>query len=148
VATHPRKTIREKVVTLLSAGVVGAGGRVYDSREKQPVATGPFVVVKTILDQSPPEDQYGLSLPTYQRQLELEVHCVETGRPTSGTLAGDADDLAREVEEYLADYVDLDGLVLTCLLTASTMEEGLDVDPPAFRVVLTYQVIYEDALGN
>lgn len=147
-ATHPRKTIREKIVSLLTEGVSSAGGRVYDSREKQPVATGPFVVVRTLADDSPAEEMAGVSLPTYHRELAVEVACVATGRPSSGTLAGEADDLAREVEEYLADFVSLDGLALTCLLRSSTFEEGLEVDPPAFQALLNYAVIYEDRLGN
>jgi hypothetical protein len=148
VAVHPRRTIREKFVSLLDAGIPALTGSVYDSREKQPAGTAPFINVWTPSDESPADDSLGLSLPIYQRILTVEVLCVVAGRPASGTLAGEGDDLARDVELYLADYVDLDGLALTCLLSSSTVEEGLEVDPPAYQVSLVYIVLYEDRLGN
>lgn len=147
-ATHPRRTIREKVVSLLTTGVTAVSGRVYDSREKQPVQTAPFLIVRTSSDDVPADDTLGLSLPIYQRTLTLEVDAVVAGRPATGTLAGDGDDLARDVEEVLADNIDLDGLALTCLLSGSTVEEGLEVDPPVYQVSLIYTILYEDRLGN
>lgn len=147
-ATHPRRSIREKVVELLGSGVTAVSGRVYDSREKQPVQVEPFLIVRTLSDEVPADDSLGLSLPIYQRTLTLEVEVVVAGRPASGTLAGAADDLARDVEEVLADNIDLGGLALTCLLSSSTVEEGLEVDPPAYQVSLIYTILYEDRLGN
>lgn len=146
-AVHPRKTIREKIVTLLTAGVTSAAGRVYDSRDKQPIQTAPFVVVRTTADESLAGDIINLALPRHQRQLTVEIDVVDTERPSSGTLAGDADDLAREIEETLSVNPTLDGLALSCLYSVSILEEGLEVDPPAYRVGMTYLVLYEDALG-
>ena len=143
---HPRKTIREKIVTLLTTGVTLASGRVYDSRT-QPVLTAPFVIVRTILDEPQADEFIGLSTPDYMRLLTVQVECVETERPSSGTLAGDADDLARQVEETLADEITLGGLALSCLLAGTTLEESTEVDPPAYLVSLTYLVQYSDTLG-
>ena len=145
-AVHPRKSIREKIVSLLSAGgaVPSAGGRIYDSRI-QPIATAPFVVVR-ITEDEPEEPFVGLSVPTYMRVLTVEIDCVDTERPSSGTLAGDCDDLAREVEIALQANLTLDGLALSCLLGGSILEESGEVDPPAYRCQLTYEVRYEDTV--
>lgn len=143
---HPRKTIREKIVTLLSSGVTLAGGRVYDSRT-QAVATAPFVIVSIVSDDPNDDDFIGLSTPNYMRVLNVQVACVDTGRPGSGTLAGDADNLARQVEETLADKITLEGLALSCLLSGTTLEESNEVDPPAYQATLTYLVQYSDTLG-
>jgi len=146
-AVHPRKTIRNKIITLLKAGVTSASNRVYDFRT-QPAQTAPFINVTTPSDEPDLEDFVGLSTPNYMRILTVEIHCVETERPSSGTLSGDADDFAREVEEALADNITLDGLALSCLLSTTTLEAGDEVDPPAFSVILTYEVKYSDTLGN
>lgn len=143
---HPRRTIREKIVSLLSTGVTLAGGRVYDSRT-QPVLTAPFVVVSVTSDDPQLDDFIGLSKPDYMRMITVQIDCVETERPSSGTLAGDADDLARQVEETLADKITLDGLALSCLLSGTTLEESTEVDPPAYQASLTYLVQYSDTLG-
>ena len=146
-AVHPRKTIREKVVSILSAGgvVPSAGGRIYDSRI-QVVETAPFVVVRVVSDE-PEEPFIGLSIPTYNRVLTVEIDCVDTERPASGTLAGNADDLAREVEIALQGNITLDNLALSCLLQSSILEESGEVDPPAYRVQLIYQIRYEDTVS-
>ena len=143
---HPRKTIREKIVTLLSAGSSIAGGRIYDSRT-QPVSTAPFVMVRTVSDDPQTDDFIGLSKPDYMRLLTVEIVCVDTERPGSGTLAGNADDLSRQVETTLADQITLDGLALSCLLSGTTLEESTEVDPPAYQVSMTYLVQYSDTLG-
>lgn len=143
---HPRKTIREKIVTLLKAGVTLASNRVYDSRT-QPVSTAPFVVVSIASDEPQEDDFIGLSKPDYMRVLTVQIMCVETGRPSSGTLAGDADDLARQVETTLANNITLDGLVLSCLLSSTMLEESTEVDPPAFSATINYIVQYSDTLG-
>ena len=118
----------------------------YDSRT-QPVLTAPFVVVSVTSDDPQLDDFIGLSKPDYMRMLTVQIDCVETERPSSGTLAGDADDLARQVEETLADKITLDGLALSCLLSGTTLEESTEVDPPAYQASLTYLVQYSDTLG-
>lgn len=144
---HPRKTIREKIVTLLKAESPAiASGRIYDSRI-HPVGTAPFVTVRTVADDPQVEDMIGLSKPDYMRLLTVQIDCVDTERPGSGTLAGNADDLARQVEEALADKITLDGLALSCLMSGTTVEESIEVDPPAYQVSLTYLVTYSDTLG-
>jgi hypothetical protein len=144
-AVHPRKTIREKVVSILASGVTSAGGRVYDSRT-QVVQTAPFVVVNSVSDE-PEEPFIGISHPTYNRLIIFEIDCVDTERPGSGTLAGNADDLSREVELALQGNLTLDNLALSCLLGGAIVEASEEIDPPAYQVTLTYFVRYEDSIG-
>tara|TARA_R110000796_G_scaffold83510_2_gene182655 strand:+ start:2355 stop:2795 length:441 start_codon:yes stop_codon:yes gene_type:complete len=144
-AIHPRKTIREKVVSILSSGVSSASGRVYDSRT-QVVQTAPFVVVNSVSDE-PEEPFIGLSHPTYNRVITFEIQCVDTERPSSGTLAGNADDLSREVELALQANLTLDNLALSCLLGGAIVNASEEIDPPAYQVTLTYFVRYEDTVG-
>ena len=142
---HPRRNIREKVVSVITAATPAAGSRVYDSRT-QPVTTAPFVIVTTPAEEI--LDNQELGTPTFQRLLTVHVECVESGRPTSGTLARDCDDLAREVEEALAANRTLDGLVLYISLASTNMEAGDDIDPPAHSAVMVYEAQYLDSEGQ
>lgn len=135
--SHARTQIRQAVVALLN-GNTEAGNRVFSSRV-HPLddAKLPALLVYT------PQENIGersMQRPrTQQRQLQLMVEGYLKAR---GDIDAEADALALEVEQLIADDPTLAGLVKDISLESTATQLSGEGEKPVAVITLTFAVLY------
>lgn len=138
-ATHPRRTVREAVVTLLTGASV-ASGRITDSNPTAVQGTLPACDVWT------PEDEFlrwhDFSSRHFERKAVVTITCyVQANASAAATL----DDLCRDVEAAIESDVTLSGVAQTKVeYIGTSIELGDENDPKAARADISYAYQYLD----
>ena len=138
VVVHPRTTIRNKFVSLLT-GQTTAGSRVYNSRT-QAVSTLPALRVFTRSDEFVEWRHLDGGA---HRMVEVSVECLVSDN-NEATAAEECDDLCREVEKRMNSYPDVDGTALLRTLGSTDIEHNDNTDPPVVMGTVNFQVEYVD----
>lgn len=137
---HPRKLIRQAVVTLLS-GATAADARVFKAREvsfKQ--SELPAVAVYT------PDEEVETTRSTAPRELERTLQLVVEGVTESGSpsdVDDAADDLSEEIEAALDADPTLGGTATDTLLVRTESDTFSQTGKNHGLVRLTFTVFYE-----
>tara|TARA_R110000824_G_scaffold82382_6_gene206494 strand:- start:1829 stop:2269 length:441 start_codon:yes stop_codon:yes gene_type:complete len=140
--THPRTTIRDKFLSLLS-GQTHAGTRIYDSRT-QPVSTLPALRIFTRDDEFIEWRSLGHAA---HRKVEVSIECLVSDNDESD--AADACDvLCRQVEVRLNDFPDIDGTALARTYNSTNIEFNNDTDPPVVMGSVVFDVEYLDDFSS
>jgi hypothetical protein len=139
---HPRKLVRNAVVTMLT-DATAAGKRVDSSRvDPHKKSQLPAISVYTLHDEVDEEATAGNAPRERTHKLELQIQGYVD---VSDTVADDMDDLAEQIEAVMEGDPYLDGTAGESMLTGTAMQvrepEGRN-DPLVGVVTLVYSVTY------
>lgn len=142
--SHPRKTIRQHVATLLTAatavGLPLSEANVFDSRVRRlPTSSLPALLIYTRSDKA--DGMVSDAPRVYLRKLELAIEVAVAAADMANIL----DDLTREVEILLENDEALGGLG-EIAYSGTEIELDGDADPTLAIAVMTFTVEYEDDL--
>jgi len=139
---HKRKTIREKIVTLLKAGATSAGDNVFSNRAHALFATE----LPSIIVYSGDEDSEFLNPPENRLKRTLDVF-IELAIGQTTNIEDEIDALCLEVEEIIKPKSELDRLYGNLVQSVELKKTETGIFEKADKVIgsakLTYSFEYE-----
>lgn len=137
---HQRKTIRDAVASVLSAGnTIVAAGKVYSNRGLN-VWAEDLPVVNVTTD-SETAEVFETCNKKYQRDLTIVIEAVAT-QVGDATIDDTLDDLADKIERAMKADATWNGTVFDSSLTTTTLSIDADGEKFVGRAQLTYSARY------
>lgn len=140
---HVRKQIRDRVESILAAGVTLVSSRVYASRV-YPLTEANLPAV-TVYAGSEASDLRTMGAKTLSRELSLNVDAYVR---VTDTFDDDIDALAVQIEETIAADYTLNGLVKDAVLVSTEIEFDGEAERPIGVARLTYAIRYVTTIGD
>jgi len=141
--SHVRKSIRDRVESVLSSAVSSVSGRVFASRVYP--LTGPELPAIAIYTNSESSGLQTMGTRTLMRDLSLNVDAYVR---VTDTFDDSVDALCVEIEEAIAADFTLNGLVKDTVLTSTEIDFDGEADKPVGVTRLTFTIRYVTSISD
>lgn len=140
---HVRKSIRDRMESILKTGVTSVSNRVYASRVYP--LTGPDLPALAVYTASESSNLQTMGVRTLARELSLNVDAYVR---VNDTFDDTIDALCVEIEETIAADYTLNGLVKDTILTSTEIDFDGEAERPVGVARLTYTIRYVTTIGD
>ena len=140
---HVRKSIRDRIVSVLTSNVTLVRTRVYGTRV-YPLNEAELPAI-TVYSGSEVSNRLNMGLNDLNRSLSVEVDIYIRA---TGTFDDDVDAIAVQVEEAIAGDFTVNGLAKEAVLTGTDIQFSGDAEQPIGVAKLTFIVRYVTALTD
>jgi hypothetical protein len=140
---HVRKSIRDRIVSVLTSNVTLVRTRVYGTRV-YPLNEDELPAI-TVYSGSEVSSRLNMGLNDLNRSLSVEVDIYVRA---TGTFDDDVDAIAVQVEEAIAGDFTVNGLAKEAVLTGTDIQFSGDAEQPIGVAKLTFTVRYVTALND
>jgi hypothetical protein len=140
---HVRKSIRDRMESILKTGVTSVSNRVYASRVYP--LTGPDLPALAVYTASESSGLQTMGVRTLARELSLSVDAYVR---VNDTFDDTIDALCVEIEETIAADYTLNGLVKDTILTSTEIDFDGEAERPVGVARLTYTIRYVTTIGD
>jgi hypothetical protein len=140
---HVRKSIRDRIVSVLTSNVTLVRTRVYGTRV-YPLNEAELPAI-TVYSGSEVSNRLNMGLNDLNRSLSVEVDIYIRA---TGTFDDDVDAIAVQVEEAIAGDFTVNGLAKEAVLTGTDIQFSGDAEQPIGVAKPTFTVRYVTALTD